>query len=379
MLFRNIILDYQSIEAKGRKMNSYYIGITLFSIMVMVIMIAIVSGNRCMANESKRRLIFTFVGIMLAVTVEFIGVLLDGKSEETVILHYIVKVVEFSVAPFISVTCANAFFSVSEVEKKFMNVILCMHVALEVGLAFLGKIFYIDESYIYHHGSLYWVYVVIYVLSIIFYFQKAYMFSQKYQNRNAYILILILGFMVSSIVIQSIISNLRLDWMTIAVSAIFMFIYYNEITQHIDGLTQLLNQRSFFCDTTNLTTAATILVFDVDDFKSINDNYGHQYGNEYLKQVAEMIQRVYGQCGLCYRIGGDEFAVVLNSSAKIDKLNAVFVAEQNNAQIQSGRKRFPTISVGHEIFNPEYDDIRDVIQRADYNMYQTKLRKKGRI
>ena len=120
------------------------------------------------------------------------------------------------------------------------------------------------------------------------------------------------------------------------------------------------------------------MVFDVDDFKSINDNYGHQYGNECLQKVAEIIQRVYGICGLCYRIGGDEFAVVLNSSENLNKLNATFVAAQNKAQIQSGENRFPTISVGYEIFNPEYDDIRDAIQRADYNMYQTKLRKKGK-
>lgn len=357
-------------------MNSYYIGITFFLIMIMVIMIAIVSGNRYMANECKRKLIFVFSGIMLAAVGEFIGVLLNGKSEETVILHYIVKVIEFSVAPFISFTCANAFFSVSEIEKKIMNIILFMHVAFEVGLAFWGEIFYIDESYIYHCGNLYWFYVAVYVLSIIFNFQKAYMFSKKYQNRNAYILILILGFMVSSIAIQFIIPNLRLDWMTIAISVIFMYIYYNELTQHIDGLTQLLNQRSFFSYTSNLSTSATILVFDVDDFKSINDNYGHQYGNECLQKVAEIIQRVYGICGLYYRIGGDEFAVVLNSSENLNKLNATFVAEQNKAQIQSGENRFPTISVGYEIFNPEYDDIRDVIQRADYNMYQTKLRKK---
>jgi len=125
--------------------------------------------------------------------------------------------------------------------------------------------------------------------------------------------------------------------------------------------------------------AATILVFDVDNFKSINDNYGHQYGNECLQKVAEIIQRVYGQCGLCYRIGGDEFAVVLNSSANLDKLNAIFVAEQNNAKIQSRENLFPTISVGHELFNPEYDDIRDVIQKADHNMYEAKMRKKGII
>ena len=88
---------------------------------------------------------------------------------------------------------------------------------------------------------------------------------------------------------------------------------------------------------------------------------------------------MYGKCGLCYRIGGDEFAVVLNSSANLEKLNAVFVAEQNNAKNQSGENLFPTISVGHELFNPEYDDIRDVIKEADHNMYEAKMRKKGTI
>lgn len=360
-------------------MNAYYIGNTFLTIMVMTIMMAIVSGNRYMAKETKRGLIFTFAGIMLAVGGEFIGVLLDGKSEETVILHYIVKVVEFSVAPFISITCANAFFSVTENEKRFMQTIACVHVVIEIISAFFGGIFYIDETYMYHHGNMYWLYIVVYMVSIAFYFQKAYMFSKKYQNRNAYVLILILGFMASSIIIQSILPNLRLDWITIAVASVFMYIYYNELTQHIDGLTQLLNQRSFFSYTTNLSMAATILVFDVDNFKSINDNYGHQYGNECLQKVAEIIQRVYGKCGLCYRIGGDEFAVVLNSSANLEKLNAVFVAEQNNAQIQSGKNRFPTISVGHELFNPEYDDIRDVIKEADHNMYEAKMRKKGTI
>ena len=263
-------------------MNEYYIGNTFFTIMVMAIMMAIVSGNRYMAKETKRGLIFTFAGIMLATIGELIGVLVDGKSEETVILHYIVKVVEFSVAPFISITCANAFFSVSENEKKIMKFIACAHVLIEIISVFFGCIFYIDESYTYHHGKMYWLYILVYMISITFYFQKAYMFSKKYQNRNAYVLILILGFMASSIIIQSILPNLRLDWITIAVASAFMYIYYNELIQHIDGLTQLLNQRSFFSYTTNLSMAATILVFDVDNFKSINDNYGHQYGNECL-------------------------------------------------------------------------------------------------
>ena len=55
-------------------MNEYYIGNTFFTIMVMAIMMAIVSGNRYMAKETKRGLIFTFASIMLATIGELIGV-----------------------------------------------------------------------------------------------------------------------------------------------------------------------------------------------------------------------------------------------------------------------------------------------------------------
>ncbi len=134
-------------------MNEYYIGNTFFTIMVMTIMMAIVSGNRYMAKETKRGLIFTFAGIMLATIGELIGVLVDGKSEETVILHYIVKVVEFSVAPFISITCANAFFSVSENEKKIMKFIACAHILIEIISVFFGCIRIIMEKCI---GCIFW-------------------------------------------------------------------------------------------------------------------------------------------------------------------------------------------------------------------------------
>ena len=55
-----------------------------------------------------------------------------------------------------------------------------------------------------------------------------------------------------------------------------------------------------------------ILFFDVNDFKTINDQHGHQFGDESLTAVAKSLRRAYGTYGLCYRIGGDEFCVILD-------------------------------------------------------------------
>ena len=50
---------------------------------------------------------------------------------------------------------------------------------------------------------------------------------------------------------------------------------------------------------------------DINNFKSINDNYGHRKGDEILSKVGSIIYKVYSKYGYCYRCGGDEFAVIL--------------------------------------------------------------------
>ena len=57
-------------------------------------------------------------------------------------------------------------------------------------------------------------------------------------------------------------------------------------------------------------------MFDVDNFKQINDHYGHVQGDVCLAEIAECIKKVYANDGYCYRTGGDEFCVLLKNSEK---------------------------------------------------------------
>ena len=59
-----------------------------------------------------------------------------------------------------------------------------------------------------------------------------------------------------------------------------------------------------------------LIVFDLDNFKYINDTYGHQAGDQCLKVIAECLKKAYSRYGNCYRIGGDEFCVLFREPKK---------------------------------------------------------------
>lgn len=119
------------------------------------------------------------------------------------------------------------------------------------------------------------------------------------------------------------------------------------------------------------TTAMEFTMFDVDDFKQVNDCHGHVKGDLCLAGIAECIKKAYADFGYCYRIGGDEFCVLLKNRAKEEECRQEFLRRW----VEKRRKFtfLPTVSYGSAPFSGE--DIAVVKDRADQDMYQYK---KGR-
>lgn len=83
----------------------------------------------------------------------------------------------------------------------------------------------------------------------------------------------------------------------------------------LDGLTGLLNQNSFLNRSEEMNyTNGMLIVFDVDDLKHVNDVFGHVKGDLCLSIIADCIKKAYAKYGYCYRVGGDEFFVLLKNS-----------------------------------------------------------------
>ncbi len=116
-------------------------------------------------------------------------------------------------------------------------------------------------------------------------------------------------------------------------------------------------------------------VFDCDDLKRVNDQYGHDKGDLYLKAASSLICRVF-QHSPVFRIGGDEFAVILQNDDLRNREELVKTFEEEQKKITSSvESRWEEVSValGIAVYDPELDhSVSDTARRADQIMYENK-------
>ena len=116
-----------------------------------------------------------------------------------------------------------------------------------------------------------------------------------------------------------------------------------------------------------------IAMLDVDDFKKVNDKYGHQKGDEVLAVIAQTIEKSVEKSGTVVRYGGDEFVVVFHEieKKKFASQLAKVCKAVNSIKIE-GMKEKLSVSVGG-VYG--YENLKDMIGKADKLMYQAKKSK----
>ena len=149
-----------------------------------------------------------------------------------------------------------------------------------------------------------------------------------------------------------------------------------------DPLTGLPNRR-FFDDVAALDLdrflrfgkSSSLLMIDLDHFKSINDTYGHAAGDEVLRSVASIGKSIFRSCDMFARLGGEEFVCLLPGT---DEWGAVMAAEKlrstiKRAQISVGDQKIAvTASIGVSSIEETDQTIDDALLRADKALYQAK-------
>lgn len=155
----------------------------------------------------------------------------------------------------------------------------------------------------------------------------------------------------------------------------------------VDALTSVRNKGAFDDYVARLQTkldaepgtAFAIGVFDCDDLKAINDQYGHDKGNLYLQAASRLICRVF-QHSPVFRIGGDEFAVILQNEdfQNREALIRQFEDRQNEICAVAGSKWEEVhVALGVAVCDPDEDgSVSDTVRRADKLMYENKRRGK---
>lgn len=173
-------------------------------------------------------------------------------------------------------------------------------------------------------------------------------------------------------------------------SRVLMLIKENEVKNIIlqelaikDGLTNLYNHKHIheMLDlniklSKRYCRPLSVIMFDIDNFKMVNDTFGHQFGDEVLSQVAQIIKKTARNTDIIGRYGGEEFIVILPET---DDREALILAERIRKEIQNNKFRNDvsiTISGGVSLLE---EDSEQVIYDADKLLYKSKHTGKNKI
>jgi diguanylate cyclase (GGDEF)-like protein len=152
-----------------------------------------------------------------------------------------------------------------------------------------------------------------------------------------------------------------------------------------DGLTGLFNHNSCYeiLDLQLKTyvrhgTVVSLILVDIDDFKVVNDQCGHQEGDRVLRELADVIRKSCRDSDVCFRYGGEEFAVILPLT---NARGAAEIAER----IRDGATGIRTagrtlaVSAGVAVCGEDTTSAHALVERADRALYQAKRRGKNRV
>ena len=163
-------------------------------------------------------------------------------------------------------------------------------------------------------------------------------------------------------------------------------IVLNEERSRHDSLTHLYNHENFYLELECCRSQFeknrlpfSVIIADIDDFKKINDTYGHASGDRVIQRVSELFIRNTQSGAFCARYGGEEFAMILPDADPVSAAEEIRSAFENFAfETPDGERHF-TLSIGAAVYDRNYPNGSAFFEKADSALYLAKRKGKNRV
>lgn len=149
-----------------------------------------------------------------------------------------------------------------------------------------------------------------------------------------------------------------------------------------DAMTGMLNRMAYEKDLVEYEKCINIqpdnlsliyAIFDLNNLKEMNDSHGHGVGDHYIITTAQIIKKAFEKVGKCYRIGGDEFAVIIKDKTIDDYCEAILLLRKLMEEENKMQEFTFSLAFGVAVYEVgKFASLQELIDKADRNMYENK-------
>ena len=368
----------------------YYAQTDIFAILVLMIVLLNMRRFSNLKSQPQRLFSLLALSIIVNIVADFLAHILDGGPspaglQAAVVLLFILN----PVTAYLWFLYTDYYLFGSEERLGKLMLPAAAPLAVNTILALLnpwtGLMFTLDGDDTFHNGKF-----IIILYTVIYLYMFAAM-VQLIRNRKKlakgelvpmllYALPPFLGSLVQAYYYQ-----VLLIWPLTALSLLVIYIFVQSKTIHTDHLTKLFNRREFdkrlfeLTDKKHSDILLAGIVMDIDNFKQINDRYGHKAGDSALRAFSTLVNESFRQDDFIARTCGDQFAVILElkTATQLDRILRRLQTNINTFN-RSGALPFPlSVSTGSGLYDPSTVSSPAVFfEMLDARMYENKKKKK---
>lgn len=342
--------------------------------MLMLTMLVQTYTSDSMEERLRNAFLRGFATILFCALLDWTRVELNGSQLVPVWLHGAVVSLEYTLAPVVVLFLIGVMGAIER--NSFLVPLLAFNGLLQFTSGFTEWIFYIDAANNFVRGEWFRVHVLIYSIGIFVMYWEVYRCSWIYQNRNGWMLFMSILSLTIGVGENEFGGECHTTFLAVSIAATMFYVYFMDIGIQTDPMTKLLNRRCYDSHLKKIDYPTAVVMFDVDKFKYINDTYGHEKGDIVLQHVAICLRRTFGRLGYLYRLGGDEFCLILRKGY-LDKVDFGLLRRALDRHLEMYRRHeplMPAVSMGHAIYDGGLS-VQNVVKQADQQMYADK---KGR-
>jgi diguanylate cyclase (GGDEF)-like protein len=366
---------------------------SIFSSLILLTMILFDYLSRYDTDDFQRRLYLgILIPVMIAIVSDAIYMVFQGRPGRNVYLllyaintlYFIFQITAYYIIALFIDYAANKNKART---KKLLYVTAAILALNTIILCFNfpgGYYFYISPENTYVFGNMYHVRLIISYAPALFAIVDLFLSRKNNKRSRIYTLMFFAVLTGSGAALDLILGTGNLIWPCLSAALLYMYFFIVRADSKIDSLTGIDNRYSFdeFVDSLSgpgEKQAYSMVMIDLDEFKKINDTFGHLEGDNALRDTAAIIKGCSRHTDFTARYGGDEFILAARSESDIEILLRRIldaVKAQNDKNVRPYKIE---LSYGYDVFTPNSgQSIEDFLAHIDRLMYEQKAEKRRR-